>query len=133
MVYDQHPPYSILATDRIDFPTMQRLVRFARYWDLVANSGRFGNTIKQLLGDSPFANFMAFSDWIYAHTDATHRIALDRLATLVRQWLEEERGMPHEQAAALVASDYAGGINTRSDTAKQKAAAPERQARHLAA
>jgi radical SAM superfamily enzyme YgiQ (UPF0313 family) len=133
MVYDPHPPYSILATDRIDFPTMQRLVRFARYWDLVANSGRFGNTIKQLLGDSPFANFMAFSDWMYAHTDATHRIALDRLATLVRQWLEEERGMPREEAAALVASDYAGGINTRSDTAKQKAAAPERQARHLAA
>src|SRR5690606_14978527 len=41
LIFDPHPPYSILATDRIDFASMQRLVRFARYWDLIANSGRF--------------------------------------------------------------------------------------------
>ncbi|MCS0661162.1 B12-binding domain-containing radical SAM protein [Massilia terrae] len=132
MAYDPNPPYTILATDRIDFPTMQRLVRFARYWDLVANSGRFGNTVKRLLGDQPFANFMAFSDWMYTKTDATHRIALDRLATLVRQWLEE-RGMPASEAAELLASDYAGRIDSHAATPKQKAAAPERQVRHLAA
>jgi radical SAM superfamily enzyme YgiQ (UPF0313 family) len=131
MVFDPHPPYSILATDRIDFPTMQRLVRFARYWDLVANSGRFGNTVKQLLGDAPFANFMAFSDWMYANTDATHRIALDKLAVMVRRWLEE-RGMSRNEAEALVASDYAGRINTATEQPKQKAVAPERQVRHLA-
>jgi radical SAM superfamily enzyme YgiQ (UPF0313 family) len=131
MVYDPHPPYTILATDRIDFPTMQRLVRFARYWDLVANSGRFGNTVKQMLGDAPFANFMAFSDWLYLNTDATHRIALDRLATLVTKWLQE-RGMPKAEAEALVASDYARRINAHTEQPKQKAAAPERQVRHLA-
>jgi radical SAM superfamily enzyme YgiQ (UPF0313 family) len=131
MVYDPHPPYTILATDRIDFSTMQRLVRFARYWDLVANSGRFGNTVKQLLGESPFENFMAFSDWMYAHTDATHRIALDRLAVLVRQWLVE-RGMSPADAEALIASDYAGRIHSHAEPAKTKAAAPQRQVRHLA-
>jgi radical SAM superfamily enzyme YgiQ (UPF0313 family) len=131
MVFDPHPPYSILATDRIDFPTMQRLVRFARYWDLVANSGRFGNTVKQLLGEAPFANFMAFSDWMYANTDATHRIALDKLAVMVRRWLVE-RGMPRNEAEALVASDYAGRINTATEQPKRKAVAPERQVRHLA-
>ncbi len=132
MAYDPHPPYTILATDRIGFPTMQRLVRFARYWDLVANSGRFGNTVKQLLGTTPFANFMAFSDWMYTKTDATHRIALDRLAALVRQWLEEQ-GMPSAAAAELLASDYAGRIDSHAATPKTKAAAPERQVRHLAA
>ena len=80
---------------------MQRLVRFARYWDLVANSGRFVNTIDQMLGDAPFDNFMAFSDWIYGKTDATHRIALDRLAALVAQWLQV-RGMDKDAALALV-------------------------------
>jgi hypothetical protein len=45
MVFDPYPPYTILATDRIDFATMQQLVRFARYWDLVANSGRFAHTM----------------------------------------------------------------------------------------
>ncbi len=132
MVYDPHPPYTVLATSLIDFPTMQRLVRFARYWDLVANSGRFAHTTPVLLGDSPFANFMAFSDWIYTRTDATHRIALERLAALVREWLEL-RGMARDEAAALVASDHAGRGDTRAAAGAVKAAAPERQVRHLAA
>ena len=137
MVYDPYPPYTVLATNRIDFATMQRLVRFARYWDLVANSGRFANTIPVLLGETPFDNFMAFSDWIYAHTDATHRIALDRLAKLVAQWLQV-RGMDAGEAAALLASDYAGKVDAPTRLVKQaadtpKAVAPARQVRHLAA
>lgn len=133
MVYDPYPPYTVLATDRIDFTTMQRLVRFARYWDLVANSGRFVNTTRAMLADSPFANFMAFSDWIYTKTDATHRIALERLAKLVQEWLQV-RGMAPDAAAALVASDYAGGTHKPAAHAGEKqAAAPERQVRHLAA
>ena len=125
MVFDPYPPYTILATNKIDFGTMLRLVRFARYWDLVANSGRFTHTIGPLLGDSPFANFMAFSDWMYGQTDATHRIALDRLAALVTRWLQE-RGMAREDAVALVGRDHVG-------KAGPAAAAPQRQARHLAA
>lgn len=137
MVYDPYPPYTVLATNRIDFATMQRLVRFARYWDLVANSGRFANTIPVLLGETPFDNFMAFSDWIYAHTDATHRIALDRLAKLVAQWLQR-CGMDAGEAAALLASDYAGKVDAPARVVKQaadapKAVAPARQVRHLAA
>lgn len=131
MVYDPYPPYTVLATDRIDFPTMQRLVRFARYWDLVANSGRFANTTRALLGEAPFDNFMAFSDWIYTRTDATHRIALEKLAKLVQEWLQQ-RGMAHEEAARLLASDYAGKLDTVPQQ-KPAAAAPERQVRHLAA
>lgn len=137
MVYDPYPPYTVLATNKIDFATMQRLVRFARYWDLVANSGRFANTIPVLLGETPFDNFMAFSDWIYAHTDATHRIALDRLAKLVAQWLQR-CGMDAGEAAALLASDYAGKVDAPARPVKQpadapKAVAPARQVRHLAA
>jgi hypothetical protein len=141
MVYDPYPPYTVLATDRIDFATMQRLVRFARYWDLVANSGRFNHTVKALLADSPFANFMAFSDWIYTQTDATHRIALEKLARLVQQWLQL-RGMALAEAAALLASDYAGNVDKPARQAGKpphgaaephKPAAPERQVRHLAA
>ncbi|HEX8602713.1 MAG TPA: DUF4080 domain-containing protein [Pseudoduganella sp.] len=128
LVFDPYPPYTILANRDIDFATMQRLVRFARYWDLVANSGRFTHATPVLLGAQPFANFMAFSDWLYANTDATHRIALDRLAALVGKYLQQQ-GIP--DVAALLASDGHG--------VKQKAApvpgvaAPQRQARHLAA
>ncbi|WP_036206724.1 B12-binding domain-containing radical SAM protein [Massilia sp. LC238] len=131
MVYDPYPPYTVLATKQVDFPTMQRLVRFARYWDLVANSGRFANTTRVLLGEAPFDNFMAFSSWIYTKTDATHRIALEKLAKLVQEWLQL-RGMAREAAAALLASDYAGKLDT-APAHKPVAAAPERQVRHLAA
>jgi radical SAM superfamily enzyme YgiQ (UPF0313 family) len=44
MVYHPHPPYEILQNKLIDFTTMQKLRRFARYWDLVGNSGNFIET-----------------------------------------------------------------------------------------
>jgi radical SAM superfamily enzyme YgiQ (UPF0313 family) len=132
MVFDPHPPYTILANKHIDFPTMQRLVRFARYWDLVANSGRFTNTLPVLLGTKPFQHFMAFADWLYANTDATHRIALDRLAAMVQKWLVQ-RGMEVQEAAALVASDVATSKKQGHAHETPKAVAPQRQVRHLAA
>lgn len=132
MVYDPYAPYTILANKQIDFATMQRLVRFARYWDLVANSGRFAHTVQHMLGEAPFKNFMAFSDWIYTKTDATHRIALDRLAKLVSEWLQL-RGMGRDEANAVVASDYAGKVdNGPAGKPRAAAAAPARQIRHLA-
>ena len=139
MVFDPHPPYTILANKHLDFMSMQRLVRFARYWDLVANSGRFANTVQWMLGDAPFENFMDFSNWLYANTDATHRIAMEKLAKLVAQWLQT-RGLSAQQANSLVASDYAGGAKAaqHASPAEQPkapplaAALPQRQARHLA-
>ncbi|WP_296002725.1 DUF4080 domain-containing protein [Rugamonas sp.] len=141
LVFEPYAPYTILANKDIDFQTMQRLVRFARYWDLVANSGRFGHTVPVLLGETPFQNFMAFADWLYAHTDATHRIALDRLAAMVSRWLQT-RGMDKSAADQLLASDYAGRNESGSrvkpasvpaPAARAESAAPLRQARHLAA
>lgn len=131
LVFDPHPPYAILATDRITFAEMQELVRFARYWDLVANSGRFAHTLPLILGATPFARFMRLSQWLFARTDATHRIALERLAALVAQWLAEE-GMDAEAAAAVVRSDYAGQANVKKAPV-QKQTLPQRQARHMAA
>lgn len=147
LVFDPYPPYTILANKDVPFSEMQKLIRFARYWDLVANSGRFTHTLPAILGELPFENFMALSDWIYAKTDATHRIALDRLANLVSKWLQEERGMSAEQVTAIVSSDYAGDAKhkqgaeknttqTTTKTPRKEAASkstPQRQSRHLAA
>lgn len=139
LVFDPHPPYTILATDRIGFADMQRLVRFARYWDLVANSGRFAHTLPHILRDAPFANFMALSEWLYEQTDATHRIALDRLAQLVAAWLTS-RGMESGEVDAILSRDHAGKLGkTRGGKVQVRAGGrsespmPPRQARHLAA
>lgn len=134
LVFDPNPPYTILATDCIDFPAMQRLVRFARFWDMIANSGRFANTLPNILGDTPFARFLALSDWLYAKTNATHQIALARLARLVAEWLVEQ-GADAGQVRAMLESDYAGGAEKPhlQRKAAAEAAAPQRQARHVAA
>ena len=133
LIFDPAPPYTILATEDLDFNTMQRLVRFARYWDLIANSGRFASTIKMILDDHPFDRFIALSDWLYAKTDATHKIALDRLAQLVTQWLCLQGCVP-EVVSNQIAQDYAGQIaSTTPKIRTVKAVAPGRQVRHLAA
>jgi len=131
LVFDPHPPYAILATDRIGFADMQRLTRFARYWDMIANSGRFANTLPLILADAPFEHFMRLSDWLFAHTDATHRIALDKLAALVERWLCES-GRDRDAVRVALGGDHAGQV----DQPKRKAppaVLPQRQARHLAA
>lgn len=133
LIFDPAPPYTILATEDLDFSTMQRLVRFARYWDLIANSGRFASTIKMILADDPFKRFIALSDWLYEKTDATHKIALDRLAQLVAQWLCLQGSAPDE-VSYQIAQDYAGQIASTAPKIKTvKAVAPGRQVRHLAA
>jgi hypothetical protein len=52
MVYSPHPPYEILSTSEISFAEMQRMRRFARYWDLIGNSGNFLNSMPLLLGQA---------------------------------------------------------------------------------
>jgi radical SAM superfamily enzyme YgiQ (UPF0313 family) len=134
LVFDPNPPYTILATDCIDFATMQRLTRFARFWDMIANSGRFANTLPLILADAPFARFLALSDWLYAKTNATHQIALARLARLVAEWLVAQ-GVDERSVRASIDSDYAGGAE--KPHLQRRAAAesplPQRQARHLTA
>ena len=44
MVYKPQPPYEILQNKLLDFGSLQKLRRFARYWDLVGNSGNFVET-----------------------------------------------------------------------------------------
>jgi hypothetical protein len=110
---------------------MQRMRRFARYWELVANSGRFANTTPLLLGEQPFANFLAFSDWLYASTQSTNHIALDRLAGLVGQWLAV-RGVPEARIKSLLASDYAGQASRKRLVDGISPSLPQRQAQHLA-
>ena len=87
MVYSPNPPYEILQTSQIDFFTMQRLRRFARYWDLIANSGNFPE-VQSPLGN--FQQFLKFSDWLYAETRQTHGIARSRLAELLTRYFRDE-------------------------------------------
>ena len=94
MVYDPQPPYELLQNRDLDFATLQRLRRFARYWDLIANSGRFVATAPLIWQNgSPFREFLALSDWLYAETRSTSGIALPRLTRLLETYLREKKGI----------------------------------------
>ncbi|MDD3342655.1 MAG: DUF4080 domain-containing protein [Sulfurospirillaceae bacterium] len=88
MVYSDKPPYDILQNDLIPFEQMQKMKRFARFWDLVYNSGNFKKTSLLLWKDGDvFSGFYAFSLWLYAQTESTWQISLDRLAGLLYRYL----------------------------------------------
>ncbi|MFT5274793.1 MAG: hypothetical protein ACI9J2_001323 [Saprospiraceae bacterium] len=104
--FNPNPPYEILSTSTIDFAQMQSLRRFARYWDLVGNAGRFKSTLPLLLGDRPFERFMRFSEWLHATTGQTHKIGLKRLFDLLFSALSEVFNIPSEQIIETLEADY---------------------------
>ncbi len=108
MVYASHPPYEILRNRQLDFPTMQRMRRFARFWDLIGNSGNFVDTTPLLWanGASPFESFLAFADWIFAEINRTHTIALETLARQLWKYLVEVKGRDRSQVAEALAADW---------------------------
>lgn len=144
MRYNPEPPYNVLATAAIPFADMQRIARFARYWDLIANSGRFAATLPLLLARpprSPFARFMHLADRLFAQGGQTHGIAMERLFRLVGMHLVEAQGLPAAEVGAALRKDYisAGGKGSFEFAGAVLSAAraaparlPRRQARHAA-
>jgi len=147
MRYNAHPPYEVLQTQLIDFATMQRLRRFARYWDLVANSGNFVETTPRLWNGqaSPFAAFLRFTDWLYSRVGRTDSIALARLGEFLFDFLTGELGNDAKTIADSIEQDWqrAGRHDApeflRASRPAQRSAianpvrstTPKRQARHL--
>jgi radical SAM superfamily enzyme YgiQ (UPF0313 family) len=149
MVYSPHPPYEILQTKDVDFATMQRLRRFSRHWDLVANSGNFVETAPLVWagGASPFWSFLALSDTLQEKLGRSHGIALHHLSEFLFDHLARGVGRDPVEVAGAIWRDYRRGGRVdcppflrefvpaeerrparRTDFA---AGAPPRQSRHL--
>ena len=122
MVYSPHPPFEVLQTAAVSFDQMQRMRRFARYWDLVANSGHFGRSTAVLLdGPSPFERFFAFSTWLYAAVgQRTHGIARHELTERLRAYLKDVLRLD------VTAVDAA----MKDDQRPRRKDLPKRQAQH---
>ncbi len=146
MIYNPHPPYEILQNKLIDFATMQKLRRFARYWDMVGNSGNFVATTPLIWeGDAPFEAFMRWSEWLHGKTRRTDSIALLRLMELMFEFLTVEKRLDARAVAEALWSDYKrGGRHDKpgfmkdyltedviKSESRSKASLPKRQARHL--
>ena len=107
MRYDRSPPYAVQQTAQLSAAQVQQFIRLARYWDLVANSGRFGRTLERLLdGPSPFAAFAAFADWLWQTQGRTHRITPEDLVDALFDYLTGRCGVPADAARDVLQADY---------------------------
>jgi radical SAM superfamily enzyme YgiQ (UPF0313 family) len=106
MIYSDQPPYDILQNNLIDFATMQHMKRFARFWDMVYNSGNFKKSITYIYnGSDIFGGFYEFTKWIYSQTQSTHKISQTRLIELVYIYLTESKKHNHKEIATILAND----------------------------
>ncbi|MGK0270117.1 MAG: radical SAM superfamily enzyme YgiQ (UPF0313 family) [Cocleimonas sp.] len=121
MIYSTTPPYTVLSTKDIDFISMQRVKRFARYWDMIANSGRFKFTLPLILGvykdkystfdsvdndETAFKRFMKLSDAFFAREGSTWKISLPRLYKLIFEVLVDELNTDETQIKVFLTKDY---------------------------
>jgi len=104
--YNPKAPYNILSTRDIDFTTMQRVNRFARFWDMIGNSGRFHETLPLILRDDPFHRFLQLSDQLYSLAGSTWKISLKRIFELLFTVLTESMGVEPDIAKQALARDY---------------------------
>lgn len=130
MVYEAYPPYTVLQTKAIDAPTLQRFTRFARYWDLVANSGRFKQTQRLLLEEgvaSPFNAFLNFADWLWQTRQKTSGLTPESLVDALFDYLLEQRGLPHATVQTALLGDYIAS-GARANPQSLKGLLPKQQA-----
>lgn len=130
------PPYTVLQTGAVDAATMQRFTRFSRYWDLVANAGRFKQTLSLLLGSgarpqadtqahakaappSPFYAFLAFADWLWQTSGKTSGLSPEALVDALFDYLRAECGLPAATVQKTLLADYVASGARASPTALQ--------------
>ncbi len=107
MVFHTEPPYAVLHTDALTKAEVQAFTRLARYWDLVANSGRFGRGLKLLLqAPSAFAAFSGFAIYLWQQCGATSGLTPEVLVDHLFDFLVQERGMQDSLVREALLADY---------------------------
>lgn len=162
MVYASSAPYTVQQTAVVDAQAMQWFTRFARYWDLVANSGRFKQTLRLLLDEpvptgqlasvsphSPFAAFSAFTDFLWQSSASTSGLSPEQLVDALYDHLCQRGDVPQATVHSALLADYLasgargghpralqGSLSRRARLAHAQAPAADslvqRQQRHLA-
>jgi len=107
MFYHSAPPYDVLQTSTMSFPQLQAVRRFARFWDITVNNGRFPRTAPLIWANqsSVFNAFMEWSDWLYKETHATSGFTPGRLGRLLNLFLTQERNLDIGEVSQAVELD----------------------------
>ena len=115
MVFSPNTPFSIIKSDTVNYQQVQEIGRFARFWDLIANSGRFQNSLPLLLDKQAFNTFASLSGELYRRLGRSHKIALSTLFDQIFEIGEANPNISSEDLATALARDYAAsGLKGRS-------------------
>ena len=109
MIYNCSPPYDVLQTSTLSATELQQIRRFARYWDITVNNGRFPHSAPLIWQNQPsvFAAFMEWSEWLYAQTHTTYGFTPAQLAQRLEQFLTETRGLNAKTVRHAIEADLA--------------------------
>lgn len=143
MQYAPLAPYQIQSTKTMPAETIQNMIVYAKFWDLIANSGRFSATMKMIrsLPGSFFWNFWNLSQRLYQKFPQLQGINLLPLTEHLFAILKEQ--FDEQELLRALALDYsAGGKRTLPNWLKMDglelpvaiqttAQAPKRQQAHL--
>lgn len=144
MIYSNFPPFQILSTTTMDYITLQKMNRFAKFWDLYANSGQFKNFMTWFRGDSAgqsfFWSFFSFAEFLSERFTETHSLSLMSLSEQAWLYLKSKK-VSDEMAAAMIEKDFCHGTKRRDlppflktnfqDTKNQSSEAATRNRRQL--
>lgn len=112
--FNPSPPFSILASDTINFTDVQFINRFARYWDMLGNSGRFKETLPLMVSDAPFKQFSTITQEIFERSGQTHKISLLRLFDLVFDIATETLSLDAQAVQEAISLDHQhSGLKSR--------------------
>jgi radical SAM superfamily enzyme YgiQ (UPF0313 family) len=108
MVYNPAPPYDLLHNRSLSNGDMQRLQRFARFWEVIGNRGNFPRTLALLwqTESTSFKAFMALSDYLYQRFDRTHTIPLEEIVRALFEYLVEHYKQEPQVVAKALLTDY---------------------------
>lgn len=125
---------------------MNQMKNAAKFWDLIANSGRFNHTLPLLFDESAFETLWQLSDYLVKCFKRTHSIPLDKLLSEVFNYLVEIKKVPIATVQTAMGEDFMriglqgwpkylgdkpADFAERLSKHQQKTAAPKRQQQHL--
>lgn len=110
MIYQPTTPYQVLSTKDLSFQDLQRMNRFAKFWDTIANSNYFPNfliTLKKITKErSFFYEFLKLSDQLSQVYSEAHSIALEPLGRFLFEYTISELKLTKIEAVEIFTKDF---------------------------
>jgi len=153
MIYQDKAPYNILQTKDISFVDVQRMEKFAKYWDVLWNSGHFKKIISFWFQKSQdnFKDFLCFTDFVSSKIEKQNLPSLLSWTEILFNYFTQNLEFEKALIAKFLATDYAVRgkrdipsflrphitdkndlfVNIENFTVTKNPQAPQRQARHL--